>query len=164
MTENCDVDQVQVLVEQDENDAVASLRLRQTYFLTTDDAAALVGPLTREAELILTPDAMLENVLRAWRSQDWEKMYLYLDDSDGTAPAYAAFAAQLSALPPVTAWQCSPASISGDGRYATFIVDMTVLEDGALRELPGRVLRLYRRGGPWHISMAQLTGWQEVQP
>lgn len=165
VTENCDVDQVQLLVQQT-GDAVGSLRLKQNYFLDGSPDSVLVGPMTRRASLLLGPDNTLSVVLDCWVSQDWQRLYLYIADHDpqlGTESLpLSGFITVMNTKPALVSWQAGSASISADGTCATFAVDLTLLSaDGQLTSVTGRTLRLYRENGLWKTSLNQLTGWLE---
>lgn len=165
ITENCEVDQVQVLVQQSGN-AVGSLRLKQTYFLDGSDDSVLVGPMTRDASLLLGPDNALSMILTYWCRQDWQRMYQYITLRDPQVGADAlplsGFTSVMNSKAHVVSWQAGSASISPDGSCATFAVDFTLLSaDGQLTAMNGRTLRLYRENGLWKTSLNQLTGWLE---
>ena len=158
-TENCDVDQVVVLVEQTERGAT-SLRLLESYYRTGADASALAAPLTREENALLTAQNTLRILLDCWQSQDWPRLYQWLARTDASTgaprPGYEAFAAQMAALPALTAWEISGGSVSADGQSAVFAVALTRLVDGQALEAPA-TLRLHRERGIWRISLSQLT-------
>lgn len=163
-TENCDVDDVQVLVEQT-GTAAESLRLKQRYFLTTEDDSLLVGVQTRQEELLLTPGNTLRIILDKWVTRDWARLYLYLMAKDPVSgverPTLSDFVTAMENLPRLAGCDFSGGSVSPDGRWATFTLEAEILDGGGTRELPGRVVRLYRGGDLWQISMAQLTQWLE---
>lgn len=164
VTENCDVDDVQVLVEQT-GTAADSLRLRQRYFLTTDDNSLLVGLQTRQEELLLTPGNTLRAILDRWATQDWTRLYRYLAAKDPATGeekrSLSDFITAMEGLPRLVSCTFSGGSVSPDGCFVTFTLCPTLLTDGQTRELPGRVLRLYREGDLWKISLAQLIQWLE---
>lgn len=164
VTENCDVDDVQVLVEQT-GAAAESLRLRQRYFLTTDDDSLLVGLQIRQEELLLTPETTLRAILDGWITQDWARLYRYLAAKDPATGeerrSLADFIAAMEGLPRLVSCAFSGGSISLDGASATFTLCPAVLDGGQAREIPGRVLRLCREDGLWRVPLAQLTQWLE---
>ena len=163
-TENCDVDDVQVLVEQT-GTAAESLRLKQRYFLTTEDDSLLVGVQTRQEELLLTPGNTLRVILDKWLTRDWARLYLYLMAKDPVSgverPTLSDFVTAMENLPRLAGCDFSGGSVSPDGRWATFTLEAEFLDGSVIRNLPGRVVRLYRGGDLWQISMAQLTQWLE---
>lgn len=164
VTENCDVDDVQVLVEQT-GTAAESLRLKQRYFLTTEDDSLLVGLQTRQEDLLLTPGNTLRAILDKWLTQDWARLYLYLAAKDPVSgverPSLSDFVTAMENLPRLAACDFSGGSVSPDGRWATFTLHAGILDGAGTRQLPGRVVRLYRSNDLWQISLAQLTQWLE---
>ena len=156
ITENCDVDTVQVLLEQ-QGEATDSLRLRQRYYLDTDDGHRLADPLTRDDSLLLSPGTTMATVLSLWRQRDWPRLAHYVTDADADA-----LAARLEALPPLVAFAVTgPAIID---RTATFTLTATVRGTAGDLSLSGRVLRLTRERERWRISTDQLVGWLEGTP
>ncbi len=166
VTENCDVDQVQVLVEQD-GAITDSLRLRQSYFLSGQEG--LVGPMTRDETMLLTPDVTLDVALSLWQERDWLRMYRYLARHDPVTGdervSYDDFVAAMESLPALTTYAFEGGSVQQGGAQATYTLSADVLmADGQREERAGRVIRLCREGGLWRISLNQLTGWLEVRP
>ena len=168
VTENCDVDQVQVLVEQ-ENASVTSLRLKQNYFLDDSEDDVLVGPMTRDPSMLLSAENTLRVLLDAWCGQDWQRMYNLMAvrdpvSGDGRATEND-FIAAMSALRPVVRYTQTEATTTADGSCATFAVSFAVLNtDGTVTELTNRIVRLYRVNGLWKTGVSSLTGWMEVLP
>ncbi len=165
VTENCDVDQVQVLVQQS-GEAIGSLRLRQNYFLDDSEDNVLVGPMTRDASLLLEPDAAIDVILSCWRDQDWQRLYPYLTQRDPQTgeelPALNELVKRMTGLPGITAFRRGSASIAPGGEQATYAVDFTVSAGGGqTNQAGGRIVRLYRENGLWKTSLRQLTGWME---
>ncbi len=164
-TENCDVDEVLVLVEQGA-EAGASLRLKQNWFLDDSEDSVLTGPQVRDDSLLLTPEGTGQAVIACWLRRDWSRLYRFTAAQDAytgaVRPAYRDFVAQMEALPVLTDAACTGCSVAGGGEEATLSARMQIRDDGgALRTLQGRVLRLRRENGLWKISMEQLTGWLE---
>jgi hypothetical protein len=164
ITENCDVDQVQILVQQD-TAMTGSLRLERRYFLNGE--GGLTDPLTRDEELLLTPHNTLRVILQLCRQQDWQRLWGYLVRVDAASPrpAYAEFVAAMETLPSLTEYACSTGSVSLWGQEAVFAVDAVLrLEDGSVAEKVCSVLRLQRENGLWRITADQLTALMEVSP
>lgn len=159
VTENCDVDQVIVLVEQTDSGS-DSLRLRQGYYRDGSDATALAAPLLREESVLLTPQRTLETILDCWQTQNWQRLYPWIartDHADGSArPAFEEFAEHMDAQPALTSWAISGGSVSPDGQSAVFSADFTRLISGQTVDASG-ILRLHRERGIWRISLSQLT-------
>ena len=151
VTENCDVDSVQVLLEQT-GEATDSLRLRQRYYLNANDAQQLADPLLRDDSLLLSPSTAMTTVLTLWQQQDWSRLSRYVSGgADG-----------LSTLPRLLDFTLTGPTISGPN--ATFTLTATLRGGAGDTTLTGRVLRLTREGERWLISEEQLTGWLEGTP
>ena len=148
VTENCDVDQVQILVQQ--TGVTGSLRLKQNYFMDDSEDDVLVGPMTRDPGMLLSAETVLQVALGCWQRQDWARLYLYMASRDrllGTErPIYRDFVSIMETLPRVTAF--TPNGI-------------TLAADGMTRTLKDRMLHMCRENGLWKVSLAQLTGWLE---
>ncbi|MBR3765503.1 MAG: GerMN domain-containing protein [Clostridia bacterium] len=161
VTENCDVDQVVILVEHTARSG-DSLRLRQGYYRSGDaDANALAAPLHRDESVLLTPGNTLAVILDCWQMQDWARLYPFISRTDAATgevrPAYDAFAARMDALPPLTDYTASTGSVSQDGQSAVFSVRLSLLSNGQEYAAEG-TLRLHREKGIWRISLSQFTG------
>ena len=74
VTENCNVDQVQILVEQT-GSVTGSLRLKQNYFLDDSEDDVLVGPMTRSDDMLLNCEQSMHHFLSLLQAKDWEKLY-----------------------------------------------------------------------------------------
>ena len=153
VTENCDVDTVQVLVEQQET-LTDSLRLRQRYYLDTEDPQRLANPLNRDDSLLLSPGTSLTTILTLWQQRDWTRLSRYLD---ADMPAD-----DLNALPHLLDFTYSGPTVIG--RTATFTVTAVLRGASGTATVEGRVLRLTEDRGVWRIAPEQLTGWLEVTP
>lgn len=164
ITENCDIDQVQILVEQNGN-ATGSLRLQESYFLLDAQSTTPVEPLTRQNDLILTPQRTADLLTSLWCSRDWQRLYLYIarnDPSTGAARAsYRDFVTAMENLPVLSSCKVEGGSISLDGTQATFTLTATTLANGRETLLTGCTLRLCREDGLWRATLSQLTGWLE---
>lgn len=166
ITENCDVDSVQVLVAHDGGD-MTSLRLKEKYFLTTADDTRLAPPMTRQESLLLTPGNTLSIILRLWQQQDWQRLYLYVAAADPVTGegrrSYADFVTAMENLPRLAACSFSGGSVSMDGRWSAYTLDADLLgADGQPERREGKTLRLLRENGLWKITLSQLTDWLEV--
>lgn len=165
VTENCDVDRVQVLVEQTGQTA-DSLRLRARYFMLDPDPNALVGPMTRDESLLLSPHTTMDVILSLLVAQDWQRLYAYVagrDPSTGMERvSYQDFMTAMGNLPAVTDYRFSGGSITKEGMQATFTLSASLLtRSGQALEAEGCILRLRRDNGLWRITLSQLTGWLE---
>ncbi len=167
VTENCDVDEVIVLVEQGD-ELTDSLRLRQRYYQTGDDPNALAEPLTRDESLLLTHGTALDVILRAWSERDWTRLYRCISRQDPVTgqsrPAESDFPALMEALPHLIRYAADGGSVSPDGSQATFTLDVLLLQDGREYALHGLTIRLHRERGIWRMGLTQLTDRLEVTP
>lgn len=165
VTENCDVDQVQVLVQQDSL-TIGSLRLQAKYFMDGAADGEVVGPLRRDPTMLLEPDTALEVILTCWRSQDWTRLYSYLalynPQTGQKKLAQRDFQTVMEQLPRIADFTFSGGSVSAQGTQATYCVTLSLLQsDGALESAEGKIIRLLRENGLWKITLEQLTGWLE---
>ena len=157
VTENCDVDEVLVLVEQPEGFG-GSLRLRQNWFEDDSEDNVLTGPQRRDDSLLLTPRGTVEAVARCYMAQDWLRLYAFMES--GTDER--SFVETMGQLPAVTAVRCNGCSVTPDGQEATATVDLTVLgAGGEARTVKAHVFRIRRENGLWKVSLEQLMSWVE---
>ena len=165
ITENCDIDQVQILVEQTGN-ATGSLRLQESYFMADPQSTALVGTMSRDESLLLSPGSTMELICHLWRSRDWQRLYQYIalrDPSTGVERVnYRDFVTAMENLPMLSAYEISGGSVTQDGTLATYSLSATTLKASRETTHQGCILRLCREGGIWRITLSQLTGWLEV--
>lgn len=167
VTENCDVDQVVILIEQGVQ-VTDSLRLRQSYYRAGGGDSTLAAPLTRDESLLLTPATTLSVILQCWSERDWQRLYPFIartDPANGLdRPAYDDFAAQMAALPHLTGSSFSGGSVSPDGLYAAFTFDAALMADGQTGAIESGLIRLYRERGVWRIGLSQLTSREVSAP
>lgn len=159
VTENCDVDQVVVLVDQGLQ-ITDSLRLRQSYYRTGGDNGALAAPLARDESLLLTPATTLSVILQCWSERDWTRLYPFIARTDPATglerPAFEDFALLMDAQPHLTDSAFQGGSITADGRCATFTIDASLMLDGHTAFIDNGVIRLHRERGVWRIGLSQL--------
>lgn len=167
VSENCEVDQVVVLVEQGAQ-PTDSMRLRQSYYRTGADTSALAAPLTREEDLLLTPQTTLDIILRCWSERNWERLYRYVASTDpaqsAARPGVADFTAQMDRLPLLTDYAFEGGSVSYDGGSAAFTADLTLMASGQEYTAGSSVIRLTRERGIWRIGLSQLTTREVTAP
>ena len=167
VTENCNVDQVQILVEQT-GSVTGSLRLRQNYFLDDSEDDVLVGPMTRRDEMLLNCAQSMDHFLDLLKAKDWEKLYRCLSAYDSMTaverPAFNDFVAQMKALPSLVDYTAAVPTVSLDGQDAVIQVQGSVTLSNLQRiDLPSRMFRITRQDGLWKFSLSQLTEWMEVE-
>lgn len=164
ITENCDIDRVQILVEQAEGEK-GSLRLRQSYFDPDAPADALADPLLRQEELLLSPVRTGSVVMNLWCSRDWQRLYQYVARKDPSTGAervsYRDFVTAMENLPLLVSCQVEGGAVTQDGTQATLTLCGTTLSAGQESQHEGRVLRLCRENSLWRVTLSQLTGWLE---
>lgn len=164
ITENCDIDRVQILVEQT-GASSGSLRLQESYFLVEPSSTQLVGPMTRNDDLLLTPGRTMELICSLWQSRDWQRLYQYIarrDPSTGAErPSYRDFVTAMENLPMLSGYAIAGGSVSLSGDQATYTLAATTLQNSRETSHQGSILRLCRENGLWRATLAQLTGWLE---
>ena len=156
VTENCDIDVVQVLLEQ-EGEVTDSLRLRQRYYLDTDDEKQLADPLTRDGSLLLSPGTAMTTILSLWQQRDWTRLSRYIIADDGDA-----LTADFNSLPDLLDFSLSGPTLTG--HTATFTLTARLRVPTGAYTRTGRILRLQEERGLWRITPEQLTGWLEGTP
>ncbi len=166
VTENCAIDQVQILVEQ-KGSVTGSLRLEQSFFLDDSEEGLLVGPICRDDSLLLTLDGTINHIFSLLQEHNWEALYRYIASTDRESgmerPVYQDFVVRLASCPSLVAFSAGPATLSWDGLEATVQVSGQVTETGlAVADLAKRILHLTRENGIWRISLEQLEGYLGV--
>lgn len=160
VTENCDVDQVVILVDQGMQ-ITDSMRLRESYYLLNGNDSALAAPLTRDDTLLLTPATTMSVIMDCCSARDWPQLYRYLaatDPATGSArPTEDDFIQLMEALPHLVDYTLSPGSVSSDGQRAVFTLSATLLDAGATIPVNDVIIRLVRENGLWRIGLSQLT-------
>lgn len=167
VTDNCEADQVIILVEQG-SELTSSLRLRESYYRMVTDTSVLAAPLTRDESLLLTPANTLQVILQCWAARDWQRLYPFVARTDpatgAVRPDYAGFAAAMNALPHLTQSSFTGGSVSSDGLRAIFTLEASLLADGQPAALHSAVIRLHRERGIWRVGMSQLTEREVTSP
>ena len=153
VTENCEIDRVQLLVEQGERSLTESLRLPAS-FLPGGSAAEPLPPLMREEGALLTPGCVARRVLALWTEQDWPRLWKYVPHELG---GYEDFVLRMESLPALISASCEGGSVSGN--RSTWTVAAELLRDGVREEKTGGILRLTCLEGIWQVTEEQLTGW-----
>lgn len=167
VTDNCDLDQVQVLVSQEGNSS-NSMRLRQNYYLDDSEDSVLTEPLTRQESLLLTPATVLDTVLVCWKERDWLRLYSYLasrNPASGVArPEYRVFLQAMDASPVLVDFATSGGGVSPDGGMVVYTLDCLISRGTETAYyVSGKVLRLVREGSLWKITFEQLSALMDAQ-
>lgn len=159
LTENCDYDGVQMLVEQ--ADVLSdSLRLPRSWFQDGAAAGELTGPLTRQEALLLTPGNTLRAALEAWKARDYALLYGFLAQQE--RPGYEEFVQTMAQAPMLTAYAYSGGSISPQGDEVRFTLRVVFQTTGGVPlELRDRVTRMNREDGLWKLPWFQLAALME---
>ena len=164
VTDNCDIDQVQILVEQTDA-ATGSLRLTESFFQPSAQPGEVIPPLTRDDQLLLTPGRTMEVIFHLWQIRDWQRLYQYIALRDPVTrlerDSYRDFVAAMEALPLVTDFTSGSGSVTLAGDRATFALAATTLSGGRETPYPSSIVRLCRENGLWRVTLEQLTGWLE---
>lgn len=152
VTENCEYDSVQMLVEQ--TDVVSdSLRLHQSWFLDGSDDTQLMEPISRQDSYLLTPANTLRALLDAWRLRDAALLRSYTAD----APDTETFAAALSDAPMLVSFGFSGGTISPDGQTVHLTLRLCCQDSaGITGEIGGLMVHMTRVGGLWKLPWTQL--------
>ena len=163
VTENCDADEVLVLVEQP-GDGTPQ-RLRQNWFEDDSEDDVLARPQRRDDALLLTPMGTARVIAELYTVRDWERLYRFVSGADpaaGDSAGYRSFVAAMEAGPDLVSAWCSGCNVTLDGQEATATVNLAWTgPDGTERRTDARVFRMQRENGVWKIGMDQLTGWVE---
>lgn len=157
LTENCGAQRVIILVA-DSKTASDSLRLKESYYLLSD-AAAAAEPLQRDESLLLTPTRTAEIILQCWQEADWTRLYRYIARTDPATgaerPNEDDFRHAVADLPRLTDYTVSGGSTNG--AQAVFTASGAYLQGGQEVPFSGRILRLTYERGLWRIGLSQLT-------
>lgn len=165
ITENCNVDQIQILV-QTSGAAAENLRLPEGYYALDASRMNPAPPLTRQEELLLTPYNTLQVVLQLWRTRDWQRLYQYIALKDPFTGVdrlnYRDFVTAMENQPMLMDAACQGGSVNQNGSQATYTLSATLRStQGQTLKKEGEILRLWRENGLWRVTMSQLTGWLE---
>ena len=148
--------QVQVLVYQGANQAT-SMRL-QAGFLNRSQDSALLPPLTRREDCLLTPYQTASLLLSAWIRQDWSALY----DLSAGRPAEQTAMDAFAGSNVLTGFNLSPGSVSYDGQTAVHTVDLLLRGEGQDISITGYPLILSREMGLWKMDYEHLTAMMRL--
>ncbi len=165
VTENCDVDEIVILVEQDSS-VTASLRLKQSWFMDGSDETVLSAPQTRDDSVLLTPAMAGQMILKHWQQRNWSALYNYVAMTDTrtgvTRPEYREFVAEMEECTALMDTRFNGCSVFYDGSSATISADISLRTSaGTITENRSRIFRIHRQEGIWKISMSDLLDWLE---
>ena len=144
--------QIQVLVYREKMQG-NSMRLTNGYYEGTRDDA-IVPPLTRREDVILTHHNTAERLLIAWMGEDFDTLYSLLSSTD--KPTEQTALSDFSAAKVLNGYQLSPGSVSPDGQSAVLTCELTLRGTGGDTVTVGYPLHLRRENGLWKISYERL--------
>ncbi|MDO5435888.1 MAG: GerMN domain-containing protein [Clostridia bacterium] len=163
LTENCDIDRVQMMLEPDEGTSTG-LRLPKSYYMDASDANGLTIPAERDETLLLTPPNVMGIVMEYRKTRNWNSLYLYVAEKDPVSGeqkvSYQDLVTRMEALPQIISYEYAGGSVNSAGDRATFTVTAQVMTSGnRVAETGAGTVRLCRENGLWRISMDMLTSW-----
>lgn len=158
VTENCDVDQVVVLVDGEDDEPAT--RLTMAYYPNAAETGVAL-PLQRQETMLLTPGNTLSILMTLWQQQDWPRMYTYLCRNHPTTGeslrSYQDFVTVMIQRPRPLSFAISGGSVSPDGQTYTATVNLQWQRQPGVEENPTAVvLRLYRESGLWRMPLELL--------
>lgn len=156
ITESYSYTGIQVLMH-DTGDARTSMRLENSFYLGGTEG--LSDMLMRDESCLLTPKNALELLLGAWLEKNYERMALYLTDSEDGAekPAYAQLLETIQSGASLTAYQTGQGTVSLRGSRAVVAAQMTLRkQSGEELRFTGYPMRLMNVGGIWMLPMNEL--------
>ena len=153
VTENCEVDQVQLLLELGRDSLADSLRMPAS-FLPGGDSQQPLPPLTRQEASLLTPYHTARRILTLWVQRDWPTLWKYVHHE---LEGYEDFVQVMEALPALTGFNCTPGSVLES--QATFVLEASLLREGLPETAQGQILRLERENALWRVTQEALTAW-----
>jgi len=136
-----------------------SMRLSKDYFLTGEEG--LLDPLTRREDSLLTPHNAAGLLLRAWMTQDWERLYTMTagEGRPGEQGTIHAF----SAARTLVGYTLSPGEVSPDGKSAILSVDMVLRGSGEDVAIAAYPVLLTRQDGIWKMDYSRLLAMMNAK-
>lgn len=153
---------VQVLVYQGAGQAT-TMRLQAGFLSRTADDA-LLPPLTRREECLLTPHQTAALLLSAWMAQDWTALYdLAAREGSAARPREQTAIDAFAASGVLAGYTLSPGNVSWDGQTAVLTAQLILRGTGADRTVSGYPLMLIREAGLWKMDYERLTAMMNAQ-
>ena len=153
---------VQVLVYQGGGQST-SMRLQEG-FLTRNGSAALLPPVTRREDCLLTPHNTGALLLEAWMHQNWEELYdLTAREGASARPGEQSALDAFSAAGALAGFTLSPGNVAYDGKTAVLTADLRLRGAGEDVVVAGYPLVLVRDGGLWKMDYEKLLALLSVQ-
>ncbi len=143
---------VQVLVMR-ESAVSSSMRLSERVYL--EDSDAILPPLTRDEDIILTPGRALSHILSFWQARDFAGMRPFVAASQPTGEAFTPDAA---AMPTLLSYEVSSGMPAPDGSHAIVLLSAGGLDaTSAGKNVDMFPVRLERQDSVWKINIDSLT-------
>lgn len=163
VTDMTDYTAVQFLVQERSDDLTGKRILRKEIFFEETDDTAILGPMGREEELLLTQHNSAQVILQSLQEKNYERLYRFVAQADGNRPTQAAFVQTISSFPrALISYECAPGSVSEDGKSAVVTAQLTFQEAGGMLYKEDYPLQLMRENGLWKISYATLRRMMEA--
>ena len=126
-----------------------------------DKGERTIEPLSLDDSVILTPERVMEIVMRSVVEKDYERLGYYLAerDYDGqNCPSRSEYTELLSTKPSIVSFEmANPVITSGNGRHAAALLNLTYIDSGGhtveLNDLPVRMV--YQ--DVWKVSFSSLN-------
>ncbi len=154
--------QTQVLVYRGAGQST-SMRLQKGFLTRTADDA-LLPPLTRREDCLLTPYRTAFLLLSTWTAQDWAALYdLTAQEGGVSRPTEQTAADAFAASRVLTGFTLSPGNVSYDGQTAVFTAELSLRGTGLDETVSGYPLTLIREGGLWKMDYERLLAMMQSQ-
>ena len=126
-----------------------------------DKGERTIEPLSLDDSVILTPERVMEIVMRSVVEKDYERLGYYLAerDYDGqNCPSRSEYTELLSTKPSIVSFEmANPVITSGNGKHAAALLNLTYIDSGGhtveLNDLPVRMV--YQ--DVWKVSFSSLN-------
>ena len=149
---------VQLYIADDDNEVPQRVAL--TWFDPDEkDTELRLAACGRDESILLTPGVALDQILGAWKRQDWATLYAFVAQMNEDAPtSYAAFWREMDDLGmAMVDYRISGGAVSLDGQSATLVLDATISSpDGEQAEIVRETVPMIREEDNWTISMTKL--------
>jgi spore germination protein GerM len=126
------------------------------------DSNSILGPLGREASLILTPENTLTEALECYAYKDWTGLYNYTayNNPDGTVkPDIDAFNSTLSTQSNVLqSYKVTSSNVAYDGKTALVMLNYSIrTKAGEVIDKPNIPMIMVRNNDIWELSYTSLV-------
>ena len=157
ITEMGEYSRVQLLVE---NDGTRG-RITRGQAGFTDNPDQLLEPLTRNTDVLLTPNKSVELLLKALGKKDWQQMYTLIASQDiagETKPSFTDVQSEMTDFSGnLEDYAIKGYNISADGRVVLISVDCEIrMKSGQIISVRDVPLRLVMDNGTWKVMYSSL--------